>query len=225
MMHISETLLVAILVISSTVSCSAQSAGGGAPTQAATPVPLPPSQILQPGIESVKQTLGGIKLDKWKKGTVRDEAGSNLDAIARDLQGSLPSLLKTADAAPATISKVLPVSRNVDALYDVLVHVFEAARVSAPGDQIGQLQQAMTNLEKARVALGDQLQQTATTQEKQLIDLHTTVQTQGASLRTIAATPPPVPCPKPAPAKKKRVALATAPKATTTPATPAPKTP
>jgi hypothetical protein len=220
-MRISDALLMTTFVISSTIACSAQAVAGGASTKAASPEDLPPSQILQPGIDSVKQTLGALKLDKWKKGTVRDEASSNLDAIGRDLQGTLPSLLKTADASPTTISKVLPVSRNVDALYDVVVHVFEAARVSAPGDQIGQLQQAMTALEKARVALGDQLEQTATTQEKQFVDLHTTVQTQAASLRTIAATPPPAPCPKPAPAKKKRVAPATAPKATT----PAPKTP
>ncbi|SRR6266568_2480244 len=217
-MFISNALFVTAIVISSSVTGLAQAAASGAPTQATPTAPLPPSAILLPGIDSVKQTLGVLKLEKWKKGSVRDEAGSNLDAIQRDLQGTLPALLKAADAAPSTISKVLPVSRNVDALYDVLVHVFEAARVSAPGDQIGQLQQAMTSLEKARVALDDQLLQTASTQEKQLVDLHTTVQTQTASLRAIAAAPPPPPCPKPAPAKKKRATPATAPKNSTTPA-------
>jgi hypothetical protein len=228
-MRISNALFVAIVVLSSAVPCLAQSGPGGAPTQATPAAPLAPSAILQPGIDSVKQTLGVLKLEKWKKGTVRDEAGSNLDAIQRDIKGTLSELLKTADAAPATISKVLPVSRNVDAVYDVLVHVYEAARVSAPGDQIGQLQQAMTSLEKARVALDDQLQQTAATQEKQLADLHSTVQTQAASLHAIAATPPPPPCPKPATApKKKRVTPATPPKTAsppTTSTTPAPKTP
>ena len=98
-------------------------------------------------------------------------------------------LMKEGDAAPGTLSKVLPLSRNVDALYDVLVHVVEAARVSAPGDQVGQLQQAMADLEKARVAFGNQLQQTADVQEKQIVDLRTTVQTQAASLKAaVAAT-------------------------------------
>jgi hypothetical protein len=167
--------------------------------------PSAPSDILQRSLDEVQQTVGGLKLDKWKRGTVRDEAGTNVDAIQRDLQGTLPSLLKDADTAPGSLSKVLPVSRNVDALYDVLVHIVEAARVSAPGDQVGALQATMADLEKARVKLGNQLVQTATVQEKQIVDLRTTVQTQAASLKA-AATPPPAPkCPAPpAPAKKKR---------------------
>jgi hypothetical protein len=154
----------------------------------------------------VQQLVGGLKLDKWKRGSVRDEAGTNVDAIQRDLQGTLPKLIKDGDTAPGTMSKVLPVARNVDALYDVLVHLVEQARVSGPGDQVGQLQTAMADLEKARVALGAQLQQTATVQEKQIVDLRTTVQTQAASLKA-ASTPPPAPkCPAPAtPAKKKKV--------------------
>jgi hypothetical protein len=171
----------------------------------------------------VQQTIGGLKLDKWKRGSVRDEAGTNVDAIQRDLQGTLPSLLKEADSAPGSLSKVLPVSRNVDALYDVMVHLVEGSRVAAPGDQVGQLQTTLADLEKARVRLGNQLVQTATVQEKQIVDLRTTVQTQAASLKA-AATPPPAPkCPTPtAPAKKKRPAAksTTAKPAAGTPANP-----
>jgi hypothetical protein len=148
-----------------------------------------------------------VRLEKWKRGTVREEAGTNIDAIQRDLRGTLPALLKEADAAPATLSKVLPVSRNVDALYDVLVHVVEAARVAAPADQVGQLQAAMDDLEKARVTLDTHIQDTAIAQEKQVVDLRSTVQTQEKSLRAAAATPPSASaCPAPAPAKKKKPA-------------------
>jgi hypothetical protein len=186
--------------------------------------PSAPSDILQRSLDEVQQTVGGLKLDKWKRGTVRDEAGNNVDAIQRDLQGTLPSLLKDADTAPGSLSKVLPVSRNVDALYDVLVHIVEAARVSAPGDQVGALQATMADLEKARVKLGNQLVQIATVQEKQIVDLRTTVQTQAASLKA-AATPPPAPkCPAPpAPAKKKRPVAKTTP--TTKPAAGTPANP
>ncbi len=173
----------------------------------------------------MQQTVGSLKLDRWKRGTVRDEAGTNVDAIQRDLQGTLPSLLKDADTAPGSLSKVLPVSRNVDALYDVLVHIVEAARVSAPGDQVGALQATMADLEKARVRLGNQLVQTATMQEKQIVDLRTTVQSQAASLKAAATQPPAPKCPAPpAPAKKKRpVAKTTTTKpAAGTPANPPP---
>jgi hypothetical protein len=115
-------------------------------------------------------------------------------------------LLKDADSAPGTLTKVLPLSRNVDALYDVMVHVVEASRVVGTSDSVGQLQQALTDLEKARVVLDNQIQQTADMQEKQVVDLRTTVQKQDASLRA-ASTPPPAPkCPAPTPVKRRRVA-------------------
>jgi hypothetical protein len=231
-MSISRAIFVATLSFPPMIVCAAQTAASGGPAAASTIAPastapavssftpVAPSEIFQHSLDEVRQTVGELKLDKWKKGSVRDEAENNVNAIQRYMQGTLPELLKEGDAAPGTLSKVLPISRNVDALYNVLVHVEEAARVSAPGDQVSELQQAMANLEKARVAFGNQLQQTAALQEKQLVELHTTVQTQAASLKA-AATPKPEPkCPAPpAPAKKKAPA-----KSTTTPGTKAPGT-
>jgi len=218
-------LVVAILFVPLALH-AAQAPAPGTPQQAAPPPPVPTaSETLKPALVGVLQTLGSLKLDKWKRGSVREEAGSNIDTIQRDLEETLPALIKTADAAPTTISKVLPVTRNVDAIYDVLVHVFEAARVSAPGDQIAQLQQAMDNLEKARIKLDNHLEETAAAQEKLVADLRTTVQTQQASLHAAAATPPVTPtCPAPAPAhKKKRATPATT--TSTSPTTTAPKKP
>ncbi|MGC1450589.1 MAG: hypothetical protein WA830_11170 [Candidatus Sulfotelmatobacter sp.] len=230
-MSISKAIFSAVVFFAPVFFCAAQPTAGSTPAAPAATTatsiftPSAPSAILQRALDEVEQTVGAVKLDKWKRGTVREEADKNIGAIQRDLQGTLPSLLKAADAAPGTLSKVLPLARNIDALYDVMVHVVEASRVSAPGDQVGQLQQAMADLEKARVALGEQMQQTATMQEKQLVDLHATVQTQAASLRA-ASTPQPAPkcpAPPPAPAKKKHTTTpSTASKpasATTTPST------
>ena len=245
-MRIPRAVFLASILVGPLALHAAQSpAPGAAPPAAAAPAPTA-SETLKPALVGVLQTLGSLKLDKWKRGSVREEAGSNIDTIQRDLEETLPPLLKAADAAPTTISKVLPVTRNIDAIYDVLVHVFEAARVSAPGDQIAQLQQAMDSLEKARIKFGNHLQDTAEAQEKSLVDLRTTVQTQQASLHAAAATPPVTPtCPAPAPAHKKKRATpatttsttptnstttapkkppATTPSAATPPATP-PKTP
>lgn len=209
-MTISNAVFVVTLVISPALFCSAQSTAAGTSTGSGTSAanyftPSAPSDILQRALDEVKITVSGIRLDKWKRGTVRDEAGTNIDAIQRDLQGTLPGLLRDADAAPGALTKVLPLSRNVDALYDVMVHVVEGARVVGTSDQVGQLQTALSDLEKARVSLDNQIQQTADMQEKQMVDLRTTVQKQDASLRA-AATPPPAPkCPAPpTPARKKR---------------------
>jgi len=228
-MRLSNAVFVMSVLTPSLPACGVQ-----APQpQPATGSPVAPSEILKPALDDVRITLAAVKLEKWKRGSIRDEAGSNINTIQRDLQETLPPLLATADVAPESLSKVLPVTRNVDAVYDVLVHVVEASRVVAPGDQVSLLQQSLGKLEKARVRLDDQLQHVAEAQEKQVIDLRSTVQTQAAQLHA-TATPPPAPvCPAPAaPAKKKKKpAAATAPKpaanstTTTVPATPAPATP
>jgi len=222
-MSISKSIFVAIVFLPAVLVSAAQNVAASGPVSAANAgpasgsfTPAAPSDILQHSLDEVQQTVGSVKLDKWKRGSVRDEAENNIDAIQRYMQGTLPAMIKEADAAPGTLSKELPVSRNIDALYDVLVHVVEASRVSAPGDQVGQLQQALADLEKARIALGNQLQKIATVQEKQIVDLRTTVQTQAASLK-VAAMPKPEPkCPAPpTPAKKKKAPA----KSTTTPST------
>lgn len=212
-MSISRPLVVAALFVWLATWCAAQSTPAGTSTGSGSTsganyfTPSAPSDILQRSLDEVRITVGNVKLDKWKRGSVRDEAGTNIDAIQRDLQGALPTLLKDADSAPGTLTKVLPLSRNVDALYDVMVHVVEASRIVGTSENVGQLQQALDDLEKARVTLDNQIQQTADMQEKQVLDLRNTVQKQDASLRA-AATPPPAPkCPVPAiTAKKKRAA-------------------
>jgi hypothetical protein len=229
-MSISHSVFLVMAFFAPSLVCAGQTTvASGQGASASLPItssftPTAPSEILQQSLEEVQQTVGGLKLDKWKRGSVREEAANNVDAIQRDLKGTLPNLIKQADAAPSILSKVLPLSRNVDALYDVMVHVVEAARVSAPGDQVSQLQAAMSDLEKARVTLGNQLQQTAAQQEKQLLELRTTVQTQAASLKSASATPAPK-CPAPATAvKKKRPAKpAAAPPAGSKNPTPKPK--
>jgi len=156
----------------------------------------------------VQQTMGALKLEKWKKGDIRDGADTNIAAIQRDIQDKLPPLLQDADAAPGTISKVLPLYRNIDALYDVVLRVLEASRVSAPADQIVQLQQALTSLGDARRALDGHLQESAGALEKQVSDLRTTLQAQ---LSTRSPVTPK--CPAPATTRKPR--KKTTPSATT----------
>ena len=220
-MHISKTILM-LTILSSVLPTAAQSPATVTPAQDA-PVttvaqsePSGPSGLLKPSLDTVQQSVSAVKLDKWKRGTVREEAGTNMSAILRDVQATLPPLLTEADAAPGSMSKVLPVTRNIDALYDVLLRVVEAARVSSPGDQLGQLEQALTSLQKARLALDDRLQDQAVAQEKQLTDLRASVQTLSAEKSNEKSVPVTSTCTTPTPAKKPKK------RATTTPAT-APK--
>jgi hypothetical protein len=174
-------------------------------TAAAVPASSPvakvdlPSATLQPALDVLKQAVNGVKTEKWKtSAAVRSETDANLASIRRDLEATLPPLLATADAAPDSTVKVLPPYRNVEALYDVVLRIDAAARLSAPVDQASALDQALARLDDSRRALGDQLQRNAGATEKQVADLQ-------AALKAVPPPPPPpvpVACPV-VPAKKK----------------------
>jgi hypothetical protein len=216
-------ILAATLCLPATVSAAqAPTNPPQNPAPARPPAHTHPSELLKPSLDSVQQTLYAVKLDKWKRGTVREEAGDHINALLKDIENTLPPLLQDADAAPGTFSKVLPMYRNVDAFYDVLLRVVEAARVSAPADQVTQLEEALIGLSKARRTLDDRLQDMAVDQEKQLGDLRSTVQKQTVALSTasaVAPAPAPVPCtPAPRPKAKKKPNPPPATQQATTPA-------
>src|ERR1700677_2246086 len=130
-MRISIAFFIVVIFCSLSVVTTAQSAADRTPIQGAPSAPPAPSGLLRPALDQVQQTVSALKVEKWKRGNVRDQAGDHISAILRDLHATLPPLLDTADASPGTISKMLPVSRNIAALYDVLLSVVEAARISA----------------------------------------------------------------------------------------------
>jgi hypothetical protein len=184
------------------VAAASSSPAAISPEPAPAPPPvalIAPSGILRPSLNTVQQTLESLRVDKWKRGNVRDEASTDISSILQEMQVNLPPILKDADATPGTLSKTLTVARHVGALYDVLLRVVETARMSAPDEQANQLRQALSTLGDARLALDNHMLETAAAEEKQIGDLRVTVQRQ-AAFKCPALPPAPV-CPQP-PAKK-----------------------
>jgi len=200
-MRILPALFITAIFSASSLACAAQSSAIAASPHEPAPAQRPITGMLQPSLDTVHQTLVALRTDKWKKGTVRDEASANIDAIQRDLRVNLPPLLEDADTSPGTISKLLPVSRHLGALYDVLLRVSEASRVAAPDDQSTQLQQALLSLSNARLALDDRMQGSAGALEKQVVDLRATIEHQAAQ-RPVVPTPVALPCIPPPPVHK-----------------------
>ena len=230
-MHISHAALISTLFLAPAMlysqaspSSSAASAPATAQPSGSTPAPAPPSTLLQPALHDVEDTLNSLKFDRWKKGSVRDEATSNANAILGDLKAKVPPLVAQADSANGAISQSIPLVKHLDALYDVLLRVEEASRVSAPGDQIDQLESTLTKFERARIALYDAMQQKATGQEKQVTDLQAAIKAQKDAAaeekkkNTPATTPQPCTPPKPTPKKKRATPPKTTPPATGQPA-------
>jgi hypothetical protein len=204
----------AFLVISCGPCIASAAQAPAAPPPAPQQTSRPPSAIMQPAIETLRQTIWILRPEKWKASDgVRRETSSNVDSIHRDLTNTLPSLLTAADQAPDSVSRMLPAYRNVEALYDVLLRVAEAANIAAPGKENDALERARTTLEDARRTLGDRLTSAALAQDQQVHSLQT-------ALRAVPPAPAPVACPPPAPVKKHRPRRKTAKKPA--PATSAP---
>lgn len=153
-----------------------------APAQQAAPaaalIPRTASSLLQPALSQAQDTLSTLKIDKWKRGSVRDEANENVRALLRDLQTNMSPLLTAADAEPTALSRAMPLIKHLDAFYDVLLRVEEASRVAAPGEQVTALQATLLAVNQARIAYDDQLQSQAAAREKLVFDLRTQLQTQ-----------------------------------------------
>lgn|GEM_PF-1334290 len=158
-----------------------------------------PSAVMQPSLNAVGEALGVLRPEKWKApSSVRQEAAANIESIRRDLEVTLPPLLAAADEDPSSLAHALPAYRNIEALYDVLLRVTEAGRLSAPRDQAVTLQRALAGLEGGRRAFAEQMQSAAVAHDQQLRSLEAAAR---AAPRTVVATP--APCP-PAPHTKKR---------------------
>jgi len=157
---------------------------------------------LQPSVQLVKEALGSLNIDKWKaSAAIKSEADANVQSIQRDMDQTLPGLVMAADSAPDSPAKAIPVFRNIDALYDVMLRLVAAGRLAAPKEQMGALDDALGSIANARRSLGDQLQANAEAQEQRMVKL------QQAAARPAPPAPTPVTCapPPPAPtAKKKR---------------------
>lgn len=175
----------------------------GPGTNSNPPTGTPPSATLRPSMDVLKQAIAGISTDKWKASpAIRTEADSNLRSIQRDVDTTLPPLVAAADAAPDSVARTIPVFRNIDALYDVMLRLDSAGRLAAPKDQMSALDQALASVSAARHSLGDQLQSNADAQDARVMHLQ-------AALKAVPPPPPPAPapvaCTPPPPAKKKRV--------------------
>lgn len=158
-----------------------QQAAGATPAQSAGATTA--TDLLQPALANARATLMALKVEKWKKGTVRDEADANVKTLIRDLDTNVPALVATADAAPGRLSSAIPLIKHLDALYDVLLRVEEGSRVSAPGDQVDALQKALLRVSQARNAYDDVLQTQAAGVEKQMGDLQTAARTAQQSVK------------------------------------------
>ena len=161
-------------------------------SQATTPASAPQSQnsqaaakasdLLHPALSQISQTIVGLNISRWKAPSeVRVASQQNVDSIQRDLSGTLPALLATADAAPQSISAVFPVYRNIDALYDVLLRVSQTAMLAAPDKEASSINDALGSLESGRNDLANAILNASKNNEAEVLKLKTAIQQAAAA--------------------------------------------
>lgn len=144
---------------------------------------------LRPALAQVGQTVNGVDPRHWKvPGDVKSAIAGDVEAIQRDLAGTLAGLLEQADAAPGSVPAQFAVYRNVDALYDTLLRVVETAELAAPREEAASLEAALSSLETVRGQLGDAIAAGAQTQQGELTVLRRAISSAEAAQRAPVKT-------------------------------------
>jgi hypothetical protein len=184
-------------------------------------------------LEQVSQTtqvdLAGTRIDHWKTdANTKRQTQANVESLQRNLKAALPAIISEMRNSPENLAASFKLYRNLDALYDVLSSVVEAAGAFGSKDEFQALDNDFNTIETARRSLAERMQGLAESKEGELTQLR--VQVRNA--QPVVAAPPkkvivddtePVkkPSAKKKPAAKSAVPAAIKPSATTT--TPAPK--
>ena len=174
--------------------------------------------LVEPATTQLAQALPVLHPDKWKlPSDLRRRAQDNLTSISNDLSSTLPNLVAAADTPQPTLPALFALSRNLRALYDVVLRVATAAEIAAPEQQTAALTEALTSLATARQHLDERLDSSAAAQQQQLATLQTSLTAARESLTQARAAA----TVQPTPASSTR----THPKARRKPATPAASNP
>jgi hypothetical protein len=174
-MNLQLRVVLFLFAFSAAVSTQGQSAAPGA-QPAARPSAVMPSGIVQSALSDVQSATASLNISRWKApGDVREIAQANVDSIQRDLGNTLPGLLAQADGAPESVPPSFAVYRNIDALYDVLLRVSEAAKFAAPSNEADSVAACLQKLEEARSQLGDAILQASQHDEGQIAALQAAV--------------------------------------------------
>lgn len=209
------------------VLAAAQQPGQSSPTSASALTAAAPSvsgslTALLPALERAAQTtsldLAHLRIEKWKGDrAVKDDAAAKTESLERNLTAALPGMIEAVRANPNNLAPALKLYRNLNAVYDVLAFVAEAAGAFAPKDEFRALAADLQEIDTSRRALADVLENMATAQDQEIVRLRTQIQAAPPAEVKKIVVDDTEPAPKPAPRRRKKAAPATPPPPSPTP--------
>lgn len=143
---------------------------------------------LENASKSTQADLVKLRIEKWKtNGSDKKQALAYVDSIQRNLQGGLPEVITQLRNAPEDLAVTFKLYRNLDALYDVLNIVAEAAQSFGSKDDAQSLSNDVSALEGSRKQLAERMQTLSSAKEQDLNRLRAQVKTLQAE---VEAAPP-----------------------------------
>jgi hypothetical protein len=182
--------------------------------------------------KATQADLAKLRIERWKTdGSSKKQALGNVDSIQRNLQEALPAIIGQLRNAPEDMPATFKLYRNLDALYDVLGSVVEAAGAFGSKDDFQGLSNDLTSFEGTRKQIAGRLENLAASKEQEIVRLRTDLKTAQAAIpaeppkKTVVddTEPPKKPAVKKKPVVKKPAAPAGTAPAQNPPAQPKPQ--
>jgi hypothetical protein len=139
---------------------------------------------LQQTARSIQSDLEKTRIEKWRTdAATKRQTLANMESIQRNLRSALPEIVTELNNAPEDLGVSFKLYRNLDVLNDVFGLVVESAGAFGSKDELQNLDNDLTGLERARRALGERMQKLAANKEDELRRLRT-------QLKTLTTAPP-----------------------------------
>jgi len=166
---------------------------------------------LEAASKSTQADLVKLRIERWKTdNSYKKQVLANVDSIQRNLQSALPEIMAQLQAAPEDLPATFKLYRNLDALYDVLGNVAEAAGAFGSKDDFQSLSNDLNGFEGGRKQLAVRIESLSSAKEAEIVRLRADLKTAQAAIPT---TPPKKtlvddnePAKTPTPAVKKKTA-------------------
>jgi hypothetical protein len=143
---------------------------------------------LETSSKATQADLAKLRIERWKTdGASKKQALGNVDSIQRNLQNALPEIIGQVRNAPEDMPATFKLYRNLDALYDVLGSVVEAAGAFGSKDDFQVLSNDLNGFEGTRKQIAERLENLAGSKEQEIVRLRADLKTAQAA---IPAEPP-----------------------------------
>lgn len=140
------------------------------------PAPRPAADINQilAQVERTSQAaqldLAQLRIEKWK-GDGREQGRDYANSIQQNLIAALPGMVAAVRGAPNDLAANFKLYRNLNVLYDVFASLTELAGAFGPKDEYRALAADLQNLDAARRAMADRMDQLVTSAQAELTRL------------------------------------------------------